>query len=471
MLPSPMGAQESNAPSESPLRVAAMPATAKPAVNAREIFLGKYQALHLLGEGGMGQVYFGRELATEREVVIKVMHDHLAAVPSIRQSFQRELQLMMRFHHPHSVQLIDGSLDGPGRPCLVMEFIDGVDLEHHIEKHGRFPVRQVGWWLGQLCPVLFAAHESKILHRDLTLNNLMLVGADTDDETIKVMDFGLARLTTAYFIPFEKLTGTGTNIGGGTPDYVAPEQVRGEQVDHRADLYSVGVVLYKLLTGWLPFQEYTDVNHILDAHRMRTPPTFADRGVTDVPPGIESIVRNLLSKMPSERPHSAKDLGLRFEKEMHERIFPDGAFDFEPVTTDAKQNRFEAKYCLDTMEAFMPEQIAIMKLRAFTDSIGGAIAESEPGRIRVRMNDPRFKPAAEESGFLGMFKRKTLRDPKHYLYLDLFMEKHDQGARSTVEIAVVMPPESYDSRDQADMRAGFGKRICRELRAYLMIGR
>jgi serine/threonine protein kinase len=449
-----------------------MSAAAKPAPATREVFLGKYQALHLLGEGGMGQVYYGRDLRTRQEIVIKVMHDHLANVPAIRQSFERELRLMMRFHHAHSVQLIDGALDGPGRPCLIMEFIDGIDLEHHIEKHGRFPLRQVGWWLGQLCSVLHAAHNSNILHRDLTLNNLMLCGAGSDNEILKVMDFGLARLTTAFFIPFEKLTGTGSNIGGGTPDYVAPEQVRGEQVDHRADLYSVGVVLYKLLTGWLPFQEYNDVKDILEAHRTRTPPTFAERGVTDIPAPIEAIVRLLLSKVPSERPKSAQDLGLRFEKALHERIFPEGAWDFDPVSTVDEAPRFDLKYCLDTMEAFMPEQIAIMKLRAFADSIGGEIAESEPGRIRVRMSDPRQKVEdVTESGFLGMFRRKTLPSPKHYLHLDLYMEKHDRGARSTVEISVVMAPEMLDSRAEAEMRAGFGQRICRELRAYLMIGR
>lgn len=446
-------------------------AALKPAIDARETFLGKYQAQHLLGEGGMGQVFFGREIRTQKEVVIKVMHDHLAEVPAIRQSFERELHLMMRFHHPHSVQLIDGSLAGPGRPCLVMEFIDGVDLEHHIEKHGRFPVRQVGWWLGQLCMALNAAHQSNILHRDLTLNNLMLIGADTDDEIIKVMDFGLARLTTAYFIPFEKLTGTGTNIGGGTPDYVAPEQVRGEQVDHRADLYSVGVVLYKLLTGWLPFQEFTDVNQILEAHRTRTPPAFADRGITDVPPEIEAVVRQLLSKIPAERPASARDLGLRFEQALHERIFPDNAFDFEPVAPEAIPPRFDETFCLDTMEAFMPEQIAIMKLRAFVDGIGGEIVESEPGRVRIRMLDPRFKSSASEpSGFLSVFRRKTLPVPKNFLNLDLFMEKHDRGSRSMVEIAVVMNPELLDTREQSEMRAGFGQRVCRELRAYLMTG-
>lgn len=446
-------------------------AAVQAATGMREIFLGRYQALHLIGEGGMGQVYFGRDLQTHREVVVKVMHDHLASVPAIRQSFEREMNLMKRFHHPHSVQLIDGALSGPSRPCLVMEFIDGVDLEHHIERHGRFPVEQVGWWLGQLCMALHAAHSSDILHRDLTLNNLMLQGADTDDEIIKVMDFGLARLTSAYFIPIEKLNGTGANIGGGTPDYVAPEQVRGEQVDHRADLYSVGVILYKLLTGWLPFQELTDVHQILEAHRSKTPPTFADRGVDDVPPDIEALVRLLLSKTPNERPHSAKDLALRFEKAAHQRIVPDGGWDFEPVAPEAIPPRFDQEYCLDQMEAFMPEQIAIMKLRAFVDSIGGVIAESEPGRIRIQMVDPRYRAPKPEPGLFSVFRRKTLPAPKHFLHLDLFMEKRDRGNRSLVEIAVVMNPEMMDTKEQAEMRAGFGQRICRELRAYLMIGR
>src|SRR4051794_34298139 len=159
--------------------------TAVRTTDAPEIFLGKYRSFRLLGEGGMGQVYYGLNLATGQEVVIKVMHDHLAQIPAIRQSFQSELQLMMQFQHPYSVRLIDGSLDGPGRPCLVMEYIDGVSMEEHAERNVRFPVLQVGRWLGKLCQCLYAAHLSDILHRDLTLNNLMLTRVDMPDEAIK----------------------------------------------------------------------------------------------------------------------------------------------------------------------------------------------------------------------------------------------------------------------------------------------
>jgi eukaryotic-like serine/threonine-protein kinase len=431
-----------------------------------ETFLGRYRSQRLLGEGGMGQVYLGLDLRSGDEIVIKVMHDHLASVPSIRKSFQSELQLMMQFRHPYSVRLIDGSADGPGRPCLIMEYIDGLSLEQYAETQHRFTPQHVGAWIKQLGQVLYAAHRSDILHRDLTLNNLMLLGAGTPNETIKVMDFGLARLSTAFFIPFEKLTGAGSSLGGGTPDYVAPEQARGEQIDHRADLYSVGVVLYRLLAGVLPFQEFTETEDILAAHRSKSPPTFAERGVTDVPHEVEMLVRQLLSKNPSERPADAKQLTQRYLRAIRMPELPAEAFDVEQIAEQRKVS-YDEKDRIDRMEAWMPESIAIMKLRAFSESVGGELADSEPGRIRIRVADPRT-PAAPptKSGFFSVFRRAALPTAE-YLNLDLYMVKKD----SMVELSAVLERNPTDSRAQAEMRTGFGQRICRELRAYLMISR
>lgn len=418
----------------------------------------------------MGQVYLGQDLRSGEQIVIKVMHEHLSSVSSFRKSFQSELALMMRFRHPYSVRLIDGSADGPGKPCLIMEFIDGLSLEQYAETQNRFTPLHVGAWLKQLGQVLYAAHRSDILHRDLTLNNLMLVGAGTANETIKVMDFGLARLSTAFFIPFEKLTGAGNALGGGTPDYVAPEQARGEQIDLRADLYSVGVVLYRLLSGLLPFQEYTETEDILNAHRLKSPPTFAERGVTDVPREVEMLVRQLLSKNPSERPADAKELTQRYLRAIRAPELPASAFAVEEIETNRKVSYDETDR-LDRMEAWMPESIAIMKLRAFSESVGGELADSEPGRIRIRLPDPRTPPAPPtKSGFFSVFRRSAL-PATEYLNLDLHMEKKDQGNRSMVEISVILERNPNDNQTQAEMRIGFGQRICRELRAYLMIGR
>src|SRR5207253_2508584 len=139
--------------------------------------------------------------------------------------------------------------------------------------------------LGQLCSVLQAAHESGLLHRDLTADNVMIVDAGSPNEKLKVLDFGLARSeTSGPYFALGKLSGSGASIGGGTPDYVSPEQVRGDEIDHRSDLYSVGVMLFRMLTGRLPFEHVQGVEAILRAHTDLGPPTFAEVGVTSVCP-------------------------------------------------------------------------------------------------------------------------------------------------------------------------------------------
>src|SRR5438094_9910611 len=118
----------------------------------------------------------------------------------------------------------------------------------------------------------------------------MVMDADRPHEKIKVMDFGLARMGGGYYIPLEKLTGSGRSIGGGTPDYMCPEQIRGDEVDHRGDLYSVGVVLFHLLTGRLPFGDVSGVTDILLAHADKAPPTFGEAAAGGlVPPAVEAV--------------------------------------------------------------------------------------------------------------------------------------------------------------------------------------
>jgi eukaryotic-like serine/threonine-protein kinase len=277
-------------------------------LSAREVYLGMYQSVRLLGEGGMGQAFLGKHILSGREVVIKVMHDHLARDQRLRGAFQRELQVMKRFRHQYAVALLDGAFEGVPKPCLILEYIRGESLEELLRRAGRLSVERVGRLLGQLCQVLHVAHGMSLLHRDISPGNIMVVGAGTPDESIKVMDFGLAQLGSGFFVPLEKLTGDPDSIGGGTPDYMSPEQVRGETVDHRADLYSVGIVLYQLLTGRLPFFDDVSVTHthvvsdLLLAHVNDKPPKFRSRGVYDVPPMIEAVVQALLALRPRARP-------------------------------------------------------------------------------------------------------------------------------------------------------------------------
>src|ERR1700733_1439440 len=158
------------------------------------VFLGRYETIRQIGEGGMGVVYLAKQTDLGRQVVVKVMHDHVASDPTFRERFARETLLMARFQHPYAVTLYDASLNDPQGPCIVMEYIRGVTLDTLLVTNKRLDPTRVGRLLHQLCEVLQAAHAEGIVHRDLKPANLMVVDPDSPYELIKVMDFGLAIL-------------------------------------------------------------------------------------------------------------------------------------------------------------------------------------------------------------------------------------------------------------------------------------
>src|SRR5207342_2205791 len=272
------------------------------------MFLGRYEAIKLLGEGGMGRVYLAKQSDLGRQVVVKVMHDHIAADPKFRERFQRETLLMARFQHPCVVALYDASLNDPEGPCIVMEYIKGISLDVLLHRNTRLSPARITRLLSQLCEALQAAHKEGIVHRDLKPSNLMVVDPDTPYEKIKVMDFGLAKLVAdeVGMGLYHKAQETGADFAVGTPAYISPEQVRGEEVGYRSDLYSVGVILYELLAGRLPFQREETMDVLL-AHATDLPPSFADIGVGDsIPLAVERVVLSCLEKDPNLRPASAR---------------------------------------------------------------------------------------------------------------------------------------------------------------------
>src|SRR5262245_45892655 len=267
------------------------------------VFLGRYETIRLLGEGGMGRVYLARQLDLGRQVVVKVMHDHVATDPTFRERFLRETRLMIRFQHPYAVTLYDASLNDAD-PCIVMEYIVGETLDVVLARNRRLDPTRVGRLLHQMCEVLHAAHLQGIIHRDLKPANLMVVDPDTPYELTKVMDFGLAKL-----LGRESQVGvTNHEFAVGTPGYMCPEQAKGEEMDHRGDLYSVGVILFELLTGQLPFAGRSTMDVLL-AHATEEPPSFATAGASGmVPPAIERVVQACLGKDPNHRPRHAREL-------------------------------------------------------------------------------------------------------------------------------------------------------------------
>src|SRR5262245_22301133 len=300
-------------------------------------FLGRYETLRVLGEGGMGKVYLARDTQLPRQVVVKVMHEHIAADPKFCDRFKRETDMTARFQHPYAVMLHDASLNDPQGPCIIMEYIRGITLDDLLIRNTRLSPVRVGRLLGQICEVLYAAHSQGMVHRDLKPSNLMVVDADTPYEKIKVMDFGLAKMV-ADIGGTKKITESNLDFAVGTPGYICPELVRGEPADHRGDIYSVGIMMYEMLSGRLPFSGGSTMD-ILLAHATEPPPFFADIGGSDwVPPAIEEVVRGALAKDPKDRPQTARELAERYETALahYEKMIEESLPANHPRATDAR---------------------------------------------------------------------------------------------------------------------------------------
>lgn len=424
-----------------------------------DVFLGRYQSDGFLGSGSMGKVYLAHPIGTpDKKVVVKVMHPHVAGDPKCRQFFQREIQSMGRLRHPYIVQLLDSSANTPQGPALVMEYIPGVNLEEFIEKKRRLAVGHAGLLLGYLCHALETAHTLGIVHLDLKPANLMIVGADTLEESLRVMDFGLAQFASKPHFSAERLAGFTPTATQGTPSYIPPEMLRGDQVDGRADLYSTGVMLFEMLTGQLPF-ERGDVKSVLQAHLYDRPPGFASLGVRDMPPAVEQIVQMCLAKYPVERPQTARELAERFSHAIGIDIWEAAAPEFVPEEPPAVV-RYAAPKQRDTvahrLEAWMPERIAVVKLRGFLEDMGGKVVESEPGILRMRLGEP--EPGA---------RRKKTDPPPLPVEIALLMEKHD-ARDNQLNITAQFRPFSDPKLLQSSAWHGKCDGLFKELQAYLM---
>ncbi|MFN4258286.1 MAG: serine/threonine protein kinase [Gemmataceae bacterium] len=437
-------------------------------------FLGRYDVVRLLGEGGMGQVFLACHRPSGRQVVVKVMREDIAAQPKFHERFQQEMDFMRRFRHPYVVELIEAGTDDAQSPCIIMEYIPGIALEDLLKLHKRLSPERTGRILGQLCIALTAAQKRGIIHRDLKPANLMIVEPETPKERIKVMDFGLAKLNVAPYIPLEKLQGDDRIIATGTPEYIAPEQVRGEEIDHRGDIYSTGVILYEMLTGRLPFRGL-DVMDFLRAHVEDTPPKFEAYGVR-VPPAIEAVVHHCLAKYPRERPQTARELYQLYEKALGQKLLPDHEIPPEepddavaPVTPATLPTQLSPETVVHHLEAWMPEAIAVIKLRGFVEDMGGQVVESIPGMVRVRMGGPNCKYQMVTPGPKSWFSRgKDLHD---YIDIELHMQKKEVNNRSVLHITMLLKPSPAPEKSPPVPHRDYFNccdRIYAELRSYLM---
>jgi eukaryotic-like serine/threonine-protein kinase len=272
-----------------------------------------YEITSFLGSGGMGEVYRGRDERIGRDVAIKLLPEALTADADRMRRFEQEARAAGSLNHPNLVTLHDlGSQDQ--RPYLVMELLEGQNLREKLGTGGvRLSVRKATEYAVQIAHGLAAAHEKGVIHRDLKPENIFI----TRDGRVKILDFGLAKLQpgvdevseVSRTIEFHDQTRPGTVLG--TAGYMAPEQVRGEAVDHRADLFAFGAIFYEMLTGQRAFRRASSVE-TMNAVLNEDPPDVSDTGA-HVPAALERIVRRCLEKNPEERFHSAHDVALVLE--------------------------------------------------------------------------------------------------------------------------------------------------------------
>jgi eukaryotic-like serine/threonine-protein kinase len=266
--------------------------------------LGPYEILAPVGEGGMGELYRARDTRLNRSVAIKVLPQAIAGDPERMLRFEQEARSIAALNHPNILSIYDVGVEN-GTSYLVMELLEGETLHQRLER-GALPVRKAVEVGTQIAYGLAAAHERGIIHRDLKPENIFL----TKDGHVKLLDFGLAKDQSAgNRASPDGATMTMRTAPGmvlGTAPYMAPEQVRGEPLDHRADIFSFGAVLYEMLSGKRAFNGGSSVE-IMNAI-LKTDPLEIDPTGVKTPPGLDRIVRHCLEKNPADRFQSARDL-------------------------------------------------------------------------------------------------------------------------------------------------------------------
>jgi tRNA A-37 threonylcarbamoyl transferase component Bud32 len=258
----------------------------------------RYRVDAFLAEGGMGRVYVGTQIQLGRKVALKLMRRNLVADEASKKRFLQEAVAASRLNHPNTIKVYDFGQVGSD-VFIAMEFIDGVSLQGALDAAGALPLARTLRIIEQVAASLAEAHARGIVHRDLKPDNIFLAEIAGQRDFVKVLDFGIARV-------LENEQNTRITMDGlvcGTPDYMAPEQAIGGEIDGRSDLYALGVMFYELLTGQLPFVAPTPVAVLLK-HQHEPPPELPD----SVPQPVQGLVMRLLAKRAADRPASAEEV-------------------------------------------------------------------------------------------------------------------------------------------------------------------
>ncbi|MBD0370905.1 MAG: serine/threonine protein kinase [Pyrinomonadaceae bacterium] len=274
-----------------------------------QMLTDRYRIDERISEGGMGTVYRATHVLMDKRVAIKVLHPSLAADDKIVARFSREARAASRISHPHALNVTDFGESESGVVFLVMEYLDGRTLKDIIQSEGPLPLNRAVEIVKQVAGALDAAHAEGVVHRDLKSDNIMLIAGANGSDWAKVLDFGIAKIKENTGNTDPGLTAP--NLIIGTPQYMSPEQCsQASEIDARSDIYSLGVIIYEMLTGHVPFTGESPTA-IMMKHLQEPPPSVLEER-DDLPPQVGMVITSALAKRPEDRFQSAGELSDAF---------------------------------------------------------------------------------------------------------------------------------------------------------------
>ena len=268
---------------------------------------GRYRIQSILGEGGMGAVYKAEQISLKRTCAVKLLRPEVAGTAIMLRRFNAEAEAVAKLSHPNTVNIYDFGQDTDGTFFIAMEFIEGKSLREAIHTDAPFPLRRALSIAAQVSASLVDAHGHSIIHRDLKPDNVMLQSRGRSRDVARVLDFGIAKLRDEGRAQQAAMTQAGDMLG--TPQYMAPEQIRAEQIDGRTDVYALGCLLYEMVTARLPFEGPT-IMALLSKHLMENPPIPSQRRPElGIPPAIDELIMTAIAKDPNARPQTMEIFG------------------------------------------------------------------------------------------------------------------------------------------------------------------
>ncbi len=279
------------------------PIRAQPQMIGREI-AGRFRILAKIGEGGMGAVYRAEQISLKRAVAVKVLRPELSANQMLVRRFETEAAAVAKIDHPNTVKVYDFGQDTDGSLFIAMEYIEGRSLRAAVQQGPMPPARALGIAI-QVAASLADAHTQSIVHRDLKPDNVMLIDKGRSRDIVRVLDFGIARDDSRS----TQLAMTQAGDMLGTPQYMAPEQIRGETIDGRTDVYALGCLIYEMVTARLPFEAPTVLAMLTKHLTEQVPAPSVRRPDLGIPPAIDHLVLAAMAKDPNARPPTMDDYG------------------------------------------------------------------------------------------------------------------------------------------------------------------